>query len=98
VDDWKAGRSWVCDGLPEIACQRETARLSQQIWTPQRMPFPPKKSEGSPAEERGESPATERAENRSALEKKKGGKKGVAVHEMPRKVEQNELFMPQSRT
>jgi hypothetical protein len=62
------------------------------------MPFPPKKSEGSPAEERGESAATERAEKRSGLEKKKGGKKGVAVHDIPRKVEPNELFMPQGRT
>jgi hypothetical protein len=60
------------------------------------MPFPLKKpTEGSPAEERGESPAAERAEQRDGLQKKKGRKQGVGVHDMPLgKVEPNELFMP----
>ena len=60
------------------------------------MPFPMKKpAEGSAAEERGESPAAERAEQRGDLKHKKGRKQGVGVHDMPLgKVEPNELFMP----
>jgi hypothetical protein len=63
------------------------------------MPFPKKKPEGSPGEERGESSALERSEQRNGLEKKKPGKKGFGVHDgAPMgKVEPNELFLPTGR-